>query len=166
MKYTYLVLITLEITSFSSRAKEKEARHGFTYGSSQVGKSPISLQELKQLEQSLLFSEEDIKYLQVSREVLAPQTEQILEVRYGFVGSTPQLVYFFGNKTTGKPDGRYLARVRERFKMWIMMTAETKHEQAWLDYQYEIGLRHYSAKKNKQTMSNLCRSSITGTFPR
>ena len=151
MKYTYiiLVLITLEIISFSTQAQEKKVPHGFTYGTSQVAKSPMSLQELKKLEQSLLFSDEDVKYLRMSRAILAPQTEQILDVWYGFVGSTPQLVYFFGNKTTGKADGQYLAKVRERFKMWILMTAEAKHDQAWLDYQYEIGLRHYSAKKNK-----------------
>lgn len=151
MKYTYiiLVLITLEIISFSTQAQEKKVPHGFTYGTSQVAKSPMSLQELKKLEQSLLFSDEDVKYLRMSRDILAPQTEQILDVWYGFVGSTPQLVYFFGNKTTGKADGQYLAKVRERFKMWILMTAEAKHDQAWLDYQYEIGLRHYSAKKNK-----------------
>jgi len=151
MKYTYfiLVLITLEIISFTTQAQEKKVPHGFTYGTSQVAKSPMSLQELKKLEQSLLFSDEDVKYLRMSRDILAPQTEQILDVWYGFVGSTPQLVYFFGNKTTGKADGQYLAKVRERFKMWILMTAEAKHDQAWLDYQYEIGLRHYSAKKNK-----------------
>jgi hypothetical protein len=151
MKYTYLILviITLEIISFKSQAQEKKAPHGFTYGTSEVAKSPLNLKELKQLEQSLLFSEEDVKYLRMSRDILAPQTEQILDVWYGFVGSTPQLVYFFGNKITGKADGEYLAKVRERFKAWILMTAEAKHDQAWLDYQYEIGLRHYSTKKNK-----------------
>jgi hypothetical protein len=151
MKYTYLILviITLEIISFTTQAQEKQTPHGFTYGTSQVAKSPLSLKELKELEQSLLFSEDDVKYLRMSRDILAPQTEQILDVWYGFVGSTPQLVYFFGNKTTGKADGEYLAKVRERFKAWILMTAEAKHDQAWLDYQYEIGLRHYSTKKNK-----------------
>jgi len=79
---------------------------------------------------------------------LKDQTNDILDVWYGFVASTPQLVYFFGNKATGKPEGEYLAKVRERFAMWILQTAEANYKQDWLNYQYEIGLRHYSTKKN------------------
>jgi hypothetical protein len=90
----------------------------------------------------------------IKRRILAGQTDQILDVWYGFVGSTPQLVYFFGNKNTGKPDAEYLGKVRARFKMWILQTAEAKYDQDWLNYQYEIGLRHYSAKKNKTDHAN------------
>jgi hypothetical protein len=151
MKYALVIimLIALEVLSCKSQAQETKPPHGYTYGTNTVAKSPFTLKELKQLEQSLLFTDEDVKYLRMSREILAGQTEQILDVWYGFVASTPQLVYFFGNKTTGKPDGEYLTKVRQRFKVWILQTAEAKHDQAWLDYQYEIGLRHYSTKKNK-----------------
>jgi hypothetical protein len=38
--------------------------------------------------------------------------------------------------------------------MWILQTAEAKYDQDWLNYQYEIGLRHYSAKKNKTDHAN------------
>ncbi|HLP64680.1 protoglobin domain-containing protein [Flavobacterium sp.] len=122
---------------------------GYTYGTSQVAKSPFSLEELKLLQESMLFGEEDLKYLKMSYDILKDQTSDILNVWYGFVGSTPQLVYFFGNKTTGEPEGDYLARVRTRFEMWILQTAEANYDQDWLNYQYEIGLRHYTLKKNK-----------------
>ncbi|MBC7846335.1 MAG: protogloblin ApPgb [Flavobacterium sp.] len=122
---------------------------GYTYGSSQIAKSPFSLEELKFLQQSMLFGEEDVKYLQMSHDILKDQTSAILDVWYGFVGSTPQLVYFFGNKTTGEPEGDYLTKVRARFEMWILQTAEANYDQDWLNYQYEIGLRHYTIKKNK-----------------
>ena len=156
MKYAFvlILLIALEVISCKAQAQETQAPHGYTYGTNKVAKSPFSLQDLKLLEQSLLFTDEDVKYLRMSRDILAAQTEQILDVWYGFVGSTPQLVYFFGNKTTGKPDGEYLAKVRQRFKVWILQTAEAKHDQTWLDYQYEIGLRHYSTKKNKTDNAN------------
>lgn len=56
---------------------------------------------------------------------------------------------FFKNNKTGAPDGAYLNAVRKRFGQWILDTADANYDQAWLDYQYEIGLRHTSPKKNK-----------------
>lgn len=149
MKRIYLIAIASLVFSAKAMSQETKAPQGYTYGTSQVAKSPFTLAELKLLEQSMLFTDEDVKYLKMSHDILAGQTDAILDVWYGFVGSTPQLVYFFGNKTTGKPDGEYLAKVRSRFKMWILQTAEANYDQNWLNYQYEIGLRHYSTKKNK-----------------
>jgi hypothetical protein len=85
----------------------------------------------------------------MSKEILADQTDAILDVWYGFVASTPELVYFFKNNKTGQPDGAYLAAVRQRFARWISDTADANYDQSWLDYQHEIGLRHAPAKKNK-----------------
>jgi len=149
MKRIYLIALASLVISAKAMSQETKAVHGYTYGTSQIAKSPFTLEELKLLEQSMLFTDEDVKYLKMSHDILAGQTDAILDVWYGFVGSTPQLVYFFGNKTTGKPDGEYLAKVRGRFKMWILQTAEANYDQNWLNYQYEIGLRHYSTKKNK-----------------
>lgn len=147
-KIATLFLIGI-IYSTASEAQQQKTPSGYTYGTSAIAKSPMSLDELKLLQQSLLFGEDDIKYLKMSYDILKDQTSDILDVWYGFVASTPQLVYFFGNKATGQPDGEYLAKVRERFAMWILQTAEANYDQKWLDYQYEIGLRHHSAKKNK-----------------
>jgi hypothetical protein len=149
-----ILFFTVVLYSTASQAQQQKAPAGYTYGTSAVAKSPMSLEELKLLQQSLLFGDEDIKYLKMSYDILKDQTSDILDVWYGFVASTPQLVYFFGNKTTGKPDGEYLAKVRERFAMWILQTAEANYDQKWLDYQYEIGLRHYSTKKNKTDNAN------------
>lgn len=149
MKAKIAILFLIGILYSTASQAQQQTPSGYTYGTSAIAKSPMSLEELKLLQQSLLFGEEDIKYLKMSHDILKDQTSDILDVWYGFVASTPQLVYFFGNKTTGKPDGEYLAKVRERFAMWILQTAEANYDQKWLDYQYEIGLRHYSAKKNK-----------------
>ncbi len=121
---------------------------GYTYGRSEVARSPVTLADLESLKKSLLFTEEDVRYLRMSKPILADQVDDILDVWYGFVGSTPELVYFFGNKQTGKPEPRYLARVRARFGQWILDTADANYDQAWLDYQHEIGLRHHKLKKN------------------
>ncbi|MGE0869656.1 MAG: protoglobin domain-containing protein [Kofleriaceae bacterium] len=118
-------------------------------GSPTLAKSPVTLKDLESLKKALLFSDEDIKYLRMSKAILADQADAILDVWYGFVASTPELVYYFGNKSTGKPEGEYLARVRVRFKQWILDTAAANYDQKWLDYQHEVGLRHNKIKKNK-----------------
>jgi hypothetical protein len=151
---SFLILIIATFLTLSINAQSQKAPAGYTFGTSEVPKSPFTLQDLKLLQQSLLFGEEDIKYLKMSRDILKDQTNDILDVWYGFVASTPQLVYFFGNKNTGEPESEYLTKVRERFAMWILLTAEANYDQAWLNYQYEIGLRHYKTKKNKTDKVN------------
>ncbi len=121
---------------------------GYTYGQPQVPRSPITLQELNLLKQALLFTEDDARYLRMSHNVLQGQTDQVLDVWYGFVASHPQLVYYFGKKQDGQPDGEYLAAVRKRFGRWILDTASANYDQKWLDYQYEIGRRHHRTGKN------------------
>jgi hypothetical protein len=143
------ITLFLVVLAISISQAQTQKPSGYTYGTKQVPKSPFTLEDLKLLEQTLLFSDEDVKYLKMSHDILKDQTNDILDVWYGFVGGTPQLLYFFGNKITGKPEGEYLAKVRTRFGMWILQTAEANYNQDWLNYQYEIGLRHYTTKKNK-----------------
>jgi len=109
----------------------------------------VTVKDLESLEKTMLFTAEDVKYLRMSKDILADQVEAVLDVWYGFVASTPELVYYFGNKSTGKPEAAYLAAVRKRFAQWILVTADANYDQAWLDLQYEIGLRHNRLKKNQ-----------------
>lgn len=122
---------------------------GYTLGMAQVPASPITLDEFRLLQTTVLFSDADIAALRQSHDVLKDQTDAILDVWYGFVASHPHLVYFFGNKQTGQPEGEYLAAVRKRFGLWILDTANANYDQAWLDYQFEIGRRHHRTGKNR-----------------
>jgi hypothetical protein len=121
---------------------------GYTFASAAVSRSPVSEADFELMKKTVLFTEEDVKYLRMSREVLADQTEAILDVWYGFVGQNPHLLASFTSKSDGKPIGDYLGAVRRRFGQWILDTASARYDQAWLDYQHEIGLRHHRAKKN------------------
>lgn len=122
---------------------------GYTAGTSAVARSPLDLSDLDRMKQSVLFGEEDVKYLRLSYDVLQDQVEAVLDVWYGFVAATPHLLASFTDKVDGKPLGGYLAAVRLRFGQWILDTARAEYDQAWLDYQHEIGLRHHRAKKNR-----------------
>lgn len=122
---------------------------GYTLGSNAVPAAPITLDDLRKIQQSLLFTDEDVKYLRMSKPILAPQVEAILDVWYGFVGSHDFLLETFVDPATKKPDGDYLAAVRKRFGQWILDTAGANYDQAWLNYQFEIGRRHHRSGKNK-----------------
>jgi hypothetical protein len=121
---------------------------GYELGAPSVPRSPVSMEEFELLKKSVLFTEEDVKALQQSLDVIKEQTEAILDVWYGFIASQPQLLQAFRGRD-GQPDSQYLEAVRKRFGQWILDTAAANYDQKWLDYQYEIGLRHHRSKKNK-----------------
>ena len=120
---------------------------GYTLGS--AARSPVTLAEFALMKNSALFGDDDVHALRLSHDVLHDQVEAILDVWYGFVGSQPHLLASFTGRTSGQPLGDYLGGVRKRFGQWILDTAAAQYDQAWLDYQHEIGLRHHRSKKNR-----------------
>lgn len=141
-------------TPAHANAQSTPAIPGYAMGQKSLAKAPFTLSDLASLKKTLLFTEEDVRYLRMSKAILADQHEAILDVWYGFVASTPELVVYFTDTRTGAPDSAYLAAVRKRFAQWIADTADAHHDQAWLDYQHEIGLRHTTPKKNKTDQAN------------
>ena len=120
---------------------------GYGYGAPDTAQSPLGMDDLDLLKQTVLFTGEDERYLRMAGDVLEDQVEDVLDVWYDFVGDHPHLIHYFSS-----PDGAdadYLGRVRERFKQWILDTCRRPYDQVWLDYQQEIGLRHTYEKKNE-----------------
>ncbi|MEW5885750.1 MAG: protoglobin domain-containing protein [Pseudomonadota bacterium] len=122
---------------------------GYAYGGAQLARAPYTLADLASLQKTLLFGDDDVQALRQSQPILADQTEAILDVWYGFVAATPELLVYFSDARSGQPDAAYLAAVRQRFALWILDTAAANYDQAWLDWQYEIGQRHSRIKKNR-----------------
>lgn len=122
---------------------------GYAMGSASVARAPMTLAELEELTKSLLMTDEDVKYLRMSRAVLEPHVGELVGVWYGFVGANPHLLASFSSPTSGRPDGEYLEAVRKRFERWVLDTADARMDQAWLDYQFEIGRRHHRVGKNR-----------------
>lgn len=152
---TRVVLATVLVGSLSAfvshgaMAQTGPAIPGYTHGQKSLARAPYTLQDLESLKKTMIFTDEDVRYLRMSKAILADPTDAILDVWYGFVASTPELVASFKNNKTGAPDAAYLAAVRKRFAQWILDTADANYDQAWLDYQYEIGRRHTNPKKNQ-----------------
>ncbi len=130
------------------------AIQGYTYGSPEVPKAPITDEEFALLKKTVMMTEEDEKYLRMAGETLKGQVEDILDLWYGWVGSNSHLVYYFGDRHSGQPIPEYLTAVRKRFGQWILDTCFRKFDREWLNYQYEIGLRHHRTKKNKTDKVN------------
>jgi Protoglobin len=89
-----------------------------------------------------------VAWLRIARETLVPRAEEMVDAWRAVIVRTPQLVASF-LKPDGKPDEAYKAAVKKRFVQWVSDLCLREHDQAWLDYQEEIGRRHTPAKKNK-----------------
>ena len=122
---------------------------GYTYGTRAVARSPVTLADLARMQASVLFGDDDVAMLRRSHALVEGQVEAILDVWYGFVASQPHLLASFTSKADGAPLTAYLGGVRRRFGQWILDTARAEYDQAWLDYQHEIGLRHHRTRKNQ-----------------
>lgn len=136
-KNTFLITGILFLTTiFTSCAQHKVITDN--------SREAITIDELNLLKATLLWSEDDDKYLNMAGSVLETQLDDVLDVWYGYVGANPHLVYYFNSND--KPSPEYLAKVRERFKQWILDICYKPFDQKWLDYQNEIGLRHNHKK--------------------
>jgi hypothetical protein len=122
---------------------------GYRLGDPALPASPLTGQDFADLKTSLLFTQEDVAALRKAHDVVKDQIEPILDVWYGFVGSTPHLLAYFSDPATGAPDGDYLAAVRKRFGQWILDTCRAEYDDDWRAWQDEIGRRHHRIGKNR-----------------
>jgi hypothetical protein len=122
---------------------------GYSYGTADVGVSPVSLEELEALKVTVGFTAQDVDLLRRAGEVLKSQTAQIVQRwRSGIIAGIPNLARH-SRSVTGDPLPTYLAASNLRFEQWILDTCLRPYDQDWLNYQQEIALRHTSLKKNQ-----------------
>lgn len=127
---------------------ESHSIAGYDYGQAAVARSPVSLDELHQLEAAAGWSAADARVLQRHGELFKENAELMVDSWRAVIGAQPHLAkWFFG--PDGKPDDEYKARVKKRFVQWVLDACFRPHDQTWLDYQEEIGLRHTPDKKNR-----------------
>ena len=127
----------------------REGVQAYTYGTPDVSESSVSLEELRALRVSVGFTDADEQYLRKAGEVLANQVTQIVQHwRSGIIAGIPNLARH-SRSLAGEPLPDYLAKSNLRFEQWILDTCMRPYDQAWLNYQQEIALRHTSLKKNR-----------------
>jgi len=121
---------------------------GYDYGTSRAAGSPVTLDELCALEASVGWTAADAAALCEASRVLTPQAEAMVDGWRSVIAGQPHLLQSFVGQD-GVPDDHYRAAVKRRFVQWVTDACTRPHDQAWLDYQEEIGLRHTPAKKNR-----------------
>lgn len=122
---------------------------GYSYGSADIPKSTVSMEQLQNLKISAGFTEEDARYLRLAGEVLKDRRTQVVaHWRSGIIASIPNLARH-SRAPDGQPIPEYLAKSNLRFEQWILDTCLRPYDQDWLNYQQEIAARHTSMKKNK-----------------
>lgn len=121
---------------------------GYTYGTGEVATSPVSLDDLDLLKQSVCLIVEDKHYLRLAGEILADQTEQVVSKWRSVISAQPHLVQY-SLSPNGQPDPHYSGDSGLRFRQWVLDTCLRPYDQDWLNYSQEIALRHTHLKKNK-----------------
>jgi len=121
---------------------------GYGFGSAEAAESPLSMEDLLHVEQTVGWTSEDEQRLRKHADLFRSQAEQMIDSWRAVIGRQPHLSQWFAGPD-GKPDEEYKAGVKRRFVQWVVDVATRSHDQAWLNYQEEIGLRHTPAKKNK-----------------
>lgn len=109
--------------------------------------SPVSLEDLELLKATVLFTEADEANLRKAGDVLIDQADAVMDIWYELIGSHPHLLFYFSKNNMANLE--YLTAVRKRFIQWVKDICLRPFDQAWLNYQHEIGLRHHKMKKNK-----------------
>lgn len=121
---------------------------GYDFGKPISGVSPLTNEELGQLEQTVGWNETDAAVLEHHADLFRHGAEAMVDSWRAVIGAQPHLAHWFTNPQ-GEPDADYKARVKRRFVQWVIDVATRPHDRDWLNYQEEIGLRHIPTKKNK-----------------
>jgi len=121
---------------------------GYDYGTQRSALSPVSESDLSQLEQTAGWTAADAVVLARHALLFRAKAESMVDSWRAVIGSQSRLSHWFV-KPDGAPDDDYKARIRRRFVQWVVDVALRPHDRDWLNYQYEIGLRHTPVKKNR-----------------
>lgn len=135
-----------EILQHTIMTTPQERTSGYAYG--RVERSPVSLDELRKLMDTAGLDDAAVRALREAGEILAPHAEAMVDSWRSVIGGQEHLAKWF-HGPDGKPDDTYKAAVKPRFVRWVADLCTRPFDQAWLDYQHEIGLRHTPAKKNQ-----------------
>ena len=119
-----------------------------TYGSTLAARSPLTLAEIEELKQAAGLTHDDETALREAAPILAAQADDMVSAWRAKIAQQPHLARYSAHPD-GTPNPEYSAASKPRFDRWIIDACIRPFDQAWLDYQHEIGLRHTRVKKNR-----------------
>ena len=90
---------------------------GYDFGAASV-QSPISIEELRHLEASCGWTDEDVKILERYRHIFLNRAEEMVDSWRAVIASQPHLAQWFVGPD-GQPDDTYKSKVKARFVQWV-----------------------------------------------
>ena len=121
---------------------------GYTYGTDAVPTSPLTLEDLHQIEAAAHVQPGDAELLARAEPILAPHAMDMVDTWRGILAQKTYLAAHSAHPN-GQPNPEYAQASKPRFAQWIIDMCTRERDQAWLDYQYLIGARHMSAAKER-----------------
>lgn len=121
---------------------------GYSYGTGEAAISPLTLDDLTRLKAAVGLTESEEDWLHAAGAVLAPLAADMVADWRDRVSAHPFLALYSAHPD-GTPNPEYAAASAARFQRWVVDACSRPLNQAWLDQQHEIGLRHNRAKKNR-----------------
>jgi Protoglobin len=120
---------------------------GYTYGTVEAAKSPLTLEDLRRLKEAVWLTPDDEQALRAAAWILADRADDMVAAWRDRLAEQPWLAGYSGHPD-GSPNQQYGAATKPRFDRWIIDACTRPFDEDWLKYQQEIGLRHTRAKKN------------------
>lgn len=130
------------------RSVRGERPAGYMLGSASVPRAPLSVHDVEKIKGAMLWTNDDVEALRQLATALEPRVDELVDTWYAIIGRNPDLVETFAGPN-GRPNEEYLAAVKPRFAQWVRDTLAARHDQAWVDYQFEVGRRHHRTAKNR-----------------
>jgi hypothetical protein len=118
---------------------------GYDYAN--VDRSPVTLDELRELEATVEFTDEDRRALRQAGRILESHAEELVDGWRAIIGRHEHLSRWFSGPTASRTM-RTRPRSNRASSAGSSILCTRPFDQTWLDYQHEIGLRHTPAKKN------------------
>lgn len=118
------------------------------FGGFAAPRSPVTLPDLERLKQTAGLTPDDESELRTAAAVLRPSAGEMVDTwrreiaRFGHLSA-------YSAGADGAANAAYAAATHPRFARWVIEACEGPYDQAWLDYQHEIGLRHTRERKNR-----------------
>jgi hypothetical protein len=125
-----------------------EQIRGYDYGTGRVARSPLTTEDLTRLREAVWLTPDDEQALRDAAGILADRVDDMVSAWRARLAQQPWLAGYSGHPD-GTPNPEYGAATKPRFDRWIIDACTRPLDRDWLDYQFEIGLRHTRAKKNK-----------------
>jgi hypothetical protein len=105
------------------------------------------MEEFDELKVLLRFTDQDVRQLRRVGELLTDRLQEL--DRYLMDWTGPVAMTSVVRQADGTVDEAYLERAHARLVHGFVDTCTRDFDQAWLDYQHEVGLRHHRTKKNQ-----------------